>query len=126
MARWSIWQIHGRQWGSAGIVVLALGAATAISAALDGVISLTSQAMVFLFVVVAAAYVLERISAIACAAGAVTAFNFFFVPPRYTLAVDHREHLIALATMFAVALLISTLSAALKRETAAARSSEAR
>jgi two-component system, OmpR family, sensor histidine kinase KdpD len=113
-------------WRSVAGVAIALVAATAVSAALDGVVSLTSQAMVYLFAVVAAAYALERVAAIVCAVGAVTAFNFFFVPPRYTLAVEHREHLIALAAMLAVALLVSTLSAALKRQTAAARASETR
>jgi len=107
-------------------VVVAIAAATAVCAALDGVISLTSQAMVYLFAVVAASYALDRVGAIASAVGAVTAFNFFFVPPRYTLAVEHREHLIALVAMLAVALLVSTLSAALKRETAAAHASETR
>src|SRR5689334_12074981 len=107
-------------------VVVAVGAATAVCAALDGVVSLMSQAMVYLVAVVVASYALDRVAAIASAIGAVTALNFFFVPPRYTLAVEHREHLIALAAMLAVALLVSTLSAALKRETAAARASEAR
>jgi len=108
------------------VVVVAIAAATGACVALDGVVSLTSQAMVYLFAVVAAAYALDRVGAIAAAVGAVTAFNFFFVPPRYTLAVEHREHLIALVAMLAVALLVSTLSTALKRETAAARASEAR
>jgi two-component system sensor histidine kinase KdpD len=117
---------RAESWRSAGAVALVLAAATAVSAAFDGAISLTSQAMVYLLAVVAAAYLLDRVAAIACAIGAVAAFNFFFVPPRYTLVVEHREHLIALAAMLAVALLVSTLSAALKRQTAAAQASEAR
>ncbi|HTJ06981.1 MAG TPA: ATP-binding protein [Caldimonas sp.] len=107
-------------------VVVAVAAATAVSAVLEGVVSLTSQAMVYLFAVVAASYALDRVGAIASAVGAVTAFNFFFVPPRFTLEVEHRDNLIALAAMLAVALLVSTLSAALKRETAAARASDTR
>src|SRR3982751_295387 len=117
---------RARSWRSAATVVVALVAATAVSAALDGVVSLTSQAMVYLFAVVATAYVLERVAAIVCAVGAVTALNFFFVPPRYTLTVESRDNLIALAAMLAVALLVSTLSAALKRQTTAARASAMR
>lgn len=56
-----------------------------------------------------------------CAVGAVTAFNFFFVPPRGTFAVDNQEHLIALFTMLLVALVISHLAAGLRRETEVAR-----
>ena len=82
--------------------------------------------MIYLLAVVAASYLLPRLAAVGSAIGAVAALNFFFVPPRYTLAVEHREHLIALAAMLAVALLVSYLSAALKRESAAARESEAR
>ena len=63
-------------------VVVAIAAGTAVCAALDGVISLTSQPMVYFFAVVAASYALDRLGAIASAVGAVTAFNFFFVPPR--------------------------------------------
>jgi two-component system sensor histidine kinase KdpD len=115
-----------RAWRSVARVAAALFVATAVSAALDGMVSLTSQAMIYLFAVVAAAYVLDRVAAIVCAVGAVTAFNFFFVPPRYTLTVEDRDNLIALAAMLAVALLVSTLSAALKRQTAAARASATR
>jgi len=103
-----------------------LAAATAACAVLDGAISLMSQAMIYLLAVVAASYLLPRLAAVGSAIGAVAALNFFFVPPRYTLAVEHREHLIALAAMLAVALLVSYLSAALKRESAAARESESR
>jgi two-component system sensor histidine kinase KdpD len=52
---------------------------------------------------------------------AVTAFNFFFVPPRWTFAVDSQEHLISLFVMLAVALVISHQAAALRRETQLAR-----
>ena len=45
------------------------------------------------------AYVCDRVSAVASAIAAVGALNFFFVPPRYTLAVENREHFIALAAV---------------------------
>jgi two-component system sensor histidine kinase KdpD len=85
-----------------------------------------SQAMIYLVAVVAASYLLPRLAAVGSAIGAVAALNFFFVPPRYTLAVEHHEHLIALVAMLAVALLVSYLSAMLKRESTAARESESR
>jgi len=102
-------------WRFAIVDLALLSAATAVCAVLDPVISLMSQAMIYLLAVVAASYLLPRLAAVGAAIGAVAALNFFFVPPRYTLAVEHREHLIALVAMLAVALLVSYLSGALKR-----------
>jgi hypothetical protein len=55
--------------------------------------------MVYLVAVVIAAYTCDRVTAVASAVAAVTAFNFFFVPPRYGLAVENHEHLIVLGAM---------------------------
>jgi len=117
---------RSQAWRFAIVDLALLSAATAVCAVLDPVISLMSQAMIYLLAVVAASYLLPRLAAVGAAIGAVAALNFFFVPPRYTLAVEHREHLIALVAMLAVALLVSYLSGALKRESAAARESESR
>ena len=118
----TVWQ----RWRAWFAVAALVGLATGLSAWFDDQISLTSQAMLFLAAVVVAASLFERLAAVVCAIAAVTALNFCFVPPRYTLAVEHREHLIALAVMLAVALLVSYLSSGLRRETTAARRSEAR
>ena len=114
---------HWRNGALAASLVLT---ASALCALLDREISLMSQAMIYLIAVVVAAYLLPRLVSVACAIGAVAALNFFFVPPRFTLQVEHREHLIALVAMLAVALLVSYLATGLKRESAAARESEQR
>ena len=113
-------------WRHGAIALLLLAAATAASAALERHVSLTSQAMFYLVAVVVAAYACDRITALASAIGAVTAFNFFFVPPRYTLAVENHEHLIALTTMLGVALLVSWLSARVRAASQLAAASERR
>ena len=113
-------------WRSAATAALLVAAATALSAALDRHVSLTSQAMLYLVAVVVAAYACDRVTAVASALAAVTAFNFFFVPPRYTLEVEHREHLIALAAMLGVALLVSWLSTKVRVESRLATESERR
>ncbi len=105
-----------------GLLALATGGAFV----LDHQVSLTSQAMLYVLVVVIAAYTLPQLASVLCALGAVTAFNFFFVPPRWTFAVDSQEHLIALVTMLLVALAISHLANSLRLETELARSSAAR
>lgn len=111
---------------SAATILGLLALATGGAFALDHQVSLTSQAMLYVLVVVVAAYRLPRLPSVLCALGAVTAFNFFFVPPRWTFAVESQEHLIALFTMLLVALVISHLAAGLRRETELARFNEMR
>lgn len=108
------------------VVVLLLAAATAVGLVLDRYVTLTSLAMVYVLAVVIASYRLGWIESVVCAVGAVTALNFFFVPPRWTFVVDNRENLIALATMLVLALVISRLATGLRREMQIARLNESR
>lgn len=107
-----------RSWA---IVALLLAFATAGAFLLDHHVSLTSQAMVYVLAVVVASYALRWLPSVGCAIGAVAAFNFFFVPPRWTFEVDSREHLIALFAMLLVALVISHLAARLRSEAESAQ-----
>ncbi|NVO05687.1 MAG: DUF4118 domain-containing protein [Rhodoferax sp.] len=107
-----------RTWG---LVLGLIAAATLGGLALDHQISLTSQAMLYVLAVVIAAYALKPLPSVLCAVAAVVAFNFFFVPPRWTFEVDNQEHLLALITMLVVALVISQLAARLRGETELAR-----
>jgi two-component system sensor histidine kinase KdpD len=100
--------------------------ATGLCAVLEPYVSLSTQAMIYVLAVVIAAYRLDWVPSVACAVGAVAALNFFFVPPRWTFAVDNREHLIVLGVMLVVALVISRLASGLRRETEVARLNEAR
>lgn len=106
----------------AGLLILATGAGLL----LDRHVSLTSQAMLYVLVVVLASYTLRLLPSMVCALAAVTAFNFFFVPPRWTFEVESQEHLAALVTMLVVALVISQLSANLRRKTELAHMNAAR
>ncbi|MCX7250070.1 MAG: DUF4118 domain-containing protein [Burkholderiales bacterium] len=119
----SILDLHPVRWA---LVLLLLAAATAFGLLIDSYVSLTSQAMLYVLVVEIASYRLGRLEAAICAVGAVAALNFFFVPPRWTFAVDQREHLIVLAVMLFVAFMTSRLAAGLQREARAARLSEGR
>lgn len=108
------------------VLLVLLSAATLAGLLLDPYVSLTSQAMLYVLAVVVAAYFLPWVVSVVSAFAAVTAFNFFFVPPRWTFEVESQEHFIALAAMLAVALVISHLATALRRETETARLSEQR
>lgn len=107
-------------------VVLLLVAATAACELLDPYVTLPSEAMIYVLAVVIASYRLPLVPSVASAFGAVALLNFFFVPPRFTFEVESDEHLIALFTMLAVALVISHLGTAVRRETDAARLNERR
>ena len=113
-------------WRAWALVLVLLAAATAIGLVLEDHISITSQAMVYVLAVVIAAYRLEWQQSVVSAVGAVTALNFFFVPPRLTFEVESREHLIALASMLVVAMVISHLAARLRQEARHASQSENR
>ena len=108
------------------VVALLLFSATAVGFLFERQISLTSQAMLYVLAVVIVSYLFAWKESVVCAVGAVTALNFFFVPPRWTFEVESSEHLIALFTMLLVALVISNLTAGLRRETAVARLNEQR
>lgn len=112
-------------WQWAGAAALVLGA-TVLGLALDSHVSLTSLAMLYLLAVVVASYRLGWLQSAATAVAAAVALNFFFVPPRWTFAVESRDNLIALAAMLAVSLVISHLVRSLRREAALARLNEQR
>jgi two-component system sensor histidine kinase KdpD len=112
-----------RHWA---IVALLLAAATGGGLLLDRQVTIASQAMLYVLVVVVVSYTMGWKESVASALVAVTALNYFFVPPRFTFEVESQEHLIALFSMLLVALAVSHLSAGLRRETAMARLNEER
>ena len=115
-----------RKTRDAWVVCGLLAAATAINLFLDRHVSVTSQAMVYVLAVVIASYTLGWVPSLFCAVAAVTLLNFLFIPPRYTFQVEAQENLFALFAMLAVALVISRLAAALRRETEVAHLNERR
>ena len=107
---------------AAGLTALA----TAAAWAMDGAYSLASQSMAYLLAVIFAAFKFDRRDAVICAFAAVIALNFFFVPPRFTLAVENAEHFFTLAVFLIVSVVVSGLVANLKARTAQAQLRERR
>ncbi len=60
------------------------------------------------------------------AVGAVGAFDFFFIPPYYTLAVADLRHFVTFAVMFFVAVVISGLTKRVRDQAESAREREVR
>ncbi|GFO60623.1 two-component sensor histidine kinase [Geomonas silvestris] len=69
----------------------------------------TNLAMFFLLAVVLAATRLGRREAICTAIFSVLAFDFFFVPPRFTFGVSDTQYFITFAALFTVGVVISNL-----------------
>lgn len=72
-------------------------------------LSPTNMVMLYLLAVVLAALKLGLRPAIVTAALGVLAFDFFFVPPRFSLTVADKEYLITFLGLFTVGVVISSL-----------------
>ena len=112
----------GYVWSLAAIVVAALVA----WAFQDMGLAEANKAIVFLLaiVLVAARFGLGP-GALATVLG-VLVFDFFFVPPYLTFAVEDAQYIITFVIMLVVALIISTLAARLRRQVLTARARERR
>ena len=80
----------------------------------------TDLVMIYLLAVVVAAVYLGRGPSVVVATLSVLVFDFFFVPPRLTLAVSHTEYLFTFIALFIVGLVISNLTALTREQAEAA------
>ena len=84
----------------------------------------TNLAMPYLAAVVVAAVYLGRGPAVLSAVLSVLAFDFFMVPPRYTMGVDDTQYLVTFLGLFVVGLVVSSLAARVREQAQAARRRE--
>ncbi|WP_373992175.1 DUF4118 domain-containing protein [Duganella sp. BuS-21] len=97
------------------IVAAAASLATALVAApLLAYLDLANIAMLFLLVVVLVAVRFGRGPSVVATCFSVACFDFFFVPPRFTLAVTDFQYLITFLVMLAVGLITGHLTADLR------------
>lgn len=82
--------------------------------------------MLYLLVIGVAAALFGRGPSVLASALSVVAYNFFFVPPCYTLEVHDQRHLLTFAMMFIVGLSTSALTIRIRRQAIEARSREER
>lgn len=93
----------------------AIALATALGLALFPYVTLPDVAMLYVSAI-GFASLSGRGPSLAAAALAVAAFNFCFVPPRFTFAVAEPHHLLTFAVMFGAGLAISTLTVRLREQ----------
>ncbi|WP_064685780.1 sensor histidine kinase [Rhizobium bangladeshense] len=98
-------------------VAIALG----VSIVLDQVLDVRNLALVFLMAVLTSAVLHGlRPALYSCILGALS-FNFFFLPPRYTLTISDPESVLAFFFFLGVAVIASNVTATVQRQAAAAR-----
>src|SRR5262245_40106204 len=101
-----------REWVRECLTALTiLALATASALALRSGVSAASLAMIYLLGVVATALRCRREVSVMASFIAVGVFDFFCVPPYFTLRVASYDDVITFAAMLAVALVISTQTA---------------
>jgi two-component system sensor histidine kinase KdpD len=99
---------------------------TAVAFFLDPRFELSNLVMVYLLGVTLAGLRLGRGPSVLTSLLNVAAFDFFFVPPRYTLAIYDAQYLVTFAVMLIIALVIANLMASVRQQTRVAGARERR
>ncbi|MBF0272126.1 MAG: DUF4118 domain-containing protein [Magnetococcales bacterium] len=116
----------GTEWRPYLSAFVSVAVVTVVSAPLHARLDLANIVMIFLLSVVFAAVRFGRGAAILAAFLSVAAFDFFFVPPRFTLVVHDVQYLVTFTVMLIVALVIGQLTAGLRFQASAACKREQR
>jgi len=96
---------RGYAWAAGGVA-----ACTLAGLAMEGRFNPVNIAMVYLLAVVLVAMHYSRGAAVASALLSVLAFDFIFVPPKWTFAVDDFQYVLTFTVLVVVALVISKLA----------------
>lgn len=103
-------------WQSLALSVLACAATTLIATPLLDHLDLANIVMLFLLTVFLVAVSLGRQAAILASVLSVVLFDIFFVPPRFSLAVDDIQYLVTFAVMLVTGLITAHLAAGLRQQ----------
>lgn len=110
-----------KPWQRYLLTTLACTATTLLATPLLGHLDLANIVMLFLLTVLLIAVSLGRGAAVLAAILSVLLFDIFFVPPRFSLAVNNIQYLVTFAVMLATALIVGQLAAGLKQKALEAR-----
>jgi two-component system sensor histidine kinase KdpD len=101
------------RWGPYAMSALVCIGAALVAAPLHAVFDLSNIVMLFLLAVVIVAVRYGRGPAVLAAFISVAAFDFLYVPPRFSFSVSDVQYLVTFAVMLVVALVIGQLTAVL-------------
>jgi two-component system, OmpR family, sensor histidine kinase KdpD len=102
------------EWINYGWAMALCGVVTLLLGSLRSRLDLANIVMLYLLTTVTAALKLGRGPAVLAAVLGVGLFDFFFVPPYYTLGVKDPKHLVTFPVMLAAGLLVGQLTAGLR------------
>src|SRR5262245_6330903 len=105
-----------RHWSGYAWAAAAAAACTAVGMAMEPRFDPVNIAMVYFLAVVVVALRFSRGAALASAVLSVAAFNFFFVPPKMTFAVDDLQYLLTFAILLTVAMVVSRLTTSIREQ----------
>ena len=114
------WVPH-RPWRRYAGSIALVAAVTLLSEFIRPILSPINLVMFYLAAVVFAAVYLGRGPSMLTALLSVLAFDFFFVPPRFTFAVSDTEYILTFIGLFIVGVVISTLAVQAREQAEAAR-----
>jgi len=103
-------------WQRLLLTTLACGATALVATPLHDVLDPANIVMLFLLVVLLVAVSLGRGAAVYAAFLSVAMFDFFFVPPRFSLIVHDGQYLVTFAVMLAAGLIAGQLMANLRHQ----------
>jgi two-component system sensor histidine kinase KdpD len=118
------WRPH-QPWPRYILAILLAAAATGVSSLIFPFISPTNLVIVYLLAVVLAAFYLGRGPAILTSILSVVAFDFFFITPRFSMAISDSEYLLTFVGLLVVGLIISHLTALVREQAESAQGREA-
>jgi two-component system sensor histidine kinase KdpD len=100
--------------------VAIVAASTLVATAVQSVVEVPDIEMLFVLGVMIAATTCGRAASVLAAGLAVLAYDFFFVPPSFTLAVSDARYFLTFAMMFGVSIVIGYLANRLREQQQAA------
>jgi two-component system sensor histidine kinase KdpD len=114
------------RWERYGWALATTAVCTAVAFAMYPRFELSNLVMVYLLGVTVAGLRFGRAPALLTAVTNVAAFDFFFVPPRFTLAISDVQYLVTFGVMLTIALVIANLMASVRQQTRVAGARERR
>ena len=118
-------RVRQRELRPYALSVVLVAAATVLGLPLRHLIEPTNVVMLYLAAVVLAGLYLGRGPSIATSFLSVAAFDFFFVPPRFTFAVHDTQYVLTFLGLFVVGAVISALADRVRYQMQAAQTREA-
>ena len=116
----------GIRWDRVGLALLTTVVCTATGFAMFPYFALANIVMVYMLGSAVAGLKFGRVPAVTSAIANVAAFDFFFVPPRFTFAVADVQYVVTFAVMLVVTLVIANLIASVRQQTRVAGARERR